>query len=280
MKSKKAFTLIELLVVISIIALLVSILMPALGRAKAQARFMVCKTQLHQYGLAAEMMVSDNDDSYPNCSWNILYRKIDADDGYVVQNGTCQWHNADENLHKRPGLASHLWPYLENQNVHLCPEFDNYARVEGASHAGHNSNIPVEPQYSYSMNSMLGHSLNESWERRTNWTQGIKKAGQVNNPSEVFFFGEENIRGVTGMSNFGVNDNALCGWPAVSGSFGKTKEFDRFWDVIIDGPFVDSFGAFHLSPDGYDNGKTNAVFVDGHVQEVFPEDTYRLGKPI
>ncbi len=60
--SNKGFTLIELLVVISIIALLVSILMPALGKAKEQARAVVCLSNLKQAALAAYEYAVDNDD--------------------------------------------------------------------------------------------------------------------------------------------------------------------------------------------------------------------------
>ena len=50
--SRRGFTLIELLVVVSIIALLVAILMPALARAKEQANALVCSTNLHGIGYA------------------------------------------------------------------------------------------------------------------------------------------------------------------------------------------------------------------------------------
>ena len=54
------FTLIELLVVVAIIALLISILLPSLNRAKQQARQLVCLTNLKSQGEAANFYASDN----------------------------------------------------------------------------------------------------------------------------------------------------------------------------------------------------------------------------
>ena len=64
MKKRKGFTLIELLVVISIIALLLAILMPALGKVKKQAQSVVCKSNLKQLQLAAFLYANDYDSKF------------------------------------------------------------------------------------------------------------------------------------------------------------------------------------------------------------------------
>lgn len=59
------FTLLELLVVIAVGALLLALLLPALNRAQAQARRIVCLNHLRQWGLATHLYAAEHDDYLP-----------------------------------------------------------------------------------------------------------------------------------------------------------------------------------------------------------------------
>jgi prepilin-type N-terminal cleavage/methylation domain-containing protein len=67
-KKRNGFTLIELLVVVAIIAVLISILLPALASAREQAKRAVCMSNVHQITLVANMFADDNNSWYPSIS--------------------------------------------------------------------------------------------------------------------------------------------------------------------------------------------------------------------
>src|SRR5688500_9405438 len=69
-QTRRGFTLTELLVVVGLIALLISLLMPALGQARGAARSTGCLSNLRQMGVAWTMYLADNRGHLPEYLWH------------------------------------------------------------------------------------------------------------------------------------------------------------------------------------------------------------------
>lgn len=67
---RKGFTLVELLVVIGIIALLISILLPSLNRARETANRVKCGSNMRQIGQAIQLYANENKGNYPRTTYN------------------------------------------------------------------------------------------------------------------------------------------------------------------------------------------------------------------
>ncbi len=121
----RGFTLIELLVVISIIALLIAVLLPALGKARFTANVTLCMSNARQVGLATQMYgVNNGDDIRGLLVWDLAPDYINEDMlryGCPLQKQTAQFdYHPNHHYTIRKHLASPLsWQYDQWVDVRL-----------------------------------------------------------------------------------------------------------------------------------------------------------------
>jgi prepilin-type N-terminal cleavage/methylation domain-containing protein/prepilin-type processing-associated H-X9-DG protein len=243
--AKRGFTLIELLVVVAIIAILASLLLPVLSRAKAGARATQCSSNLRQIALALQGYVSDFH-AYP--VYSEFKMGIHFAEDYV------RWHTLLSDYMARGSSRPKAFDWFGN--IYRCPAnpaHDRFLVVGGLTAAG---------SYGYNergtvldLTSGLSWGLGGAWSAST--SKPLREAA-VRAPSEMIALGD----GIFGSPYVANAD--LSGPQAGAGD--RFSYGERYWTM----PTLPSrvrTAAERLEADRH-GGQYNVGFSDGHMEKL------------
>ncbi|WP_428937556.1 type II secretion system protein [Fontivita pretiosa] len=261
-----AFTLVELLVVIGIIAVLISVLLPALGRARASAQAVTCRSNLRQLVLATTMFANEHDGYLPKPGNNGGPRML----GWSTVAGP-SWGYKDPMW----GFEYVLLKYLgRNKDVFRCPADDS-----GAIRYVWNDNMPNLPDKPDADNVYASYRMNWSNEfyegakdPRGNYNATLfisPKLGQIKPASAAILYAD----GVASRYDINPAPNAENHVYCQTDSHQFTISPTNAWNIAYrrHSRTLDRIN----DPTGLKRGLANYAFADGHVETLTWTETWK-----